>query len=486
MKDMIAATREIQANGQPEHGPEEPARARGRGLSRPLVRALWAGAFALPLIGFVSLLERSRLDPRWESGRLHFVLFLAVGAGASLLAFLAGQAADRRGDARVFLLSLGFLVTGGFLAVHAVGTPGILLNDEKPGFEIAVPVGLFLASLFALGSGLVDKRPGWAAAVVRHRGALRRSVLVALGVWIGLSLLELPPFAGTTAEAPGGLIQALAALGAAVYAIATVRYVVIYRHRMTVLPLTVVGCFILLAEAMLGSALVGERTWHASWWEWHGLIVTAYVIVLFAAKNEWAEERFRHLYLETTRERNQMVSVLFADLQNFTTFVEQVSASEMAEMLSAYYGVAAPLLSEGFGGDVEKFIGDAVVATFNSRGDQADHAIRATRAGLELQRQWSATARAHPSWPHLRVGVNTGEALVRELGGRGRVEYAIVGDPINVGARLESEAPVGGVLIGSETYSRLPPLSTVEARPGLKVKGKRLLVDAYVVHAVPV
>jgi len=236
---------------------------------------------------------------------------------------------------------------------------------------------------------------------------------------------------------------------------------------------------------MLGSALIGERTWHASWWEWHGLIVTAYVIVLIAANHEWSEERFRHLYLETTRERNQTVSVLFADLQNFTTFVEQASASETAEMLSAYYGLAAPLLSEDFGGDVEKFIGDAIVATFNSRGDQADHAVRATRAGLEVQRRMSAVTRAHPDWPQLRVGVNTGEALVRELGGRGRVEYAIVGDAINVGARLESAAPVGGVLIGAETYRRLPPQSRVEARPGLKVKGKRLLVDAYVVHSVP-
>jgi class 3 adenylate cyclase len=482
---MIATTREPQANRQPEYRTEEPARAKSRRPPRPLLRALWAGAFTLPVIGFVSLLERSRLDPQWTSPRLHFCLFLAVGGGASLLAFLAGQAADRRRDARVFLLSLAFLVTGGFLAVHALGTPGILLNDEKPGFEIAIPVGLFLASLFALGSAIVDMRPGWAATVVEHRGTLRRSVLVALGVWIGFSLLELPPFAGTSAEAPGGLIQTMAALGAAVYAIATVRYVLIYRHRMTALPLTVVGCFILLAEAMFGSALIGERTWHASWWEWHGLIVTAYVIVLFAANQEWSEERFRHLYLQTTRERKQMVSVLFADLQNFTTFVEQSSAAEMAEMLSEYYGVAAPLLSEGFGGDVEKFIGDAVVATFNSRGDQADHAIRAARAGLELQRQWSAMTRAHASWPHLRVGVNTGDALVRELGGRGRVEYAIVGDPINVGARLESEAPVGGVLIGSETYRRLPPQSTVEARPGLKVKGKRDLVDAYVVHSVP-
>ena len=95
---------------------------------RGLTKAAWAAAALLPLIGLFSLLLRRRLDPAWDGSRLHFILFLAVGGAAFVLAYVAGQAAERRGDARVFLLSLAFLVTGGFLAVHAIGTPGVLIK----------------------------------------------------------------------------------------------------------------------------------------------------------------------------------------------------------------------------------------------------------------------------------------------------------------------------------------------------------------------
>ena len=227
-----------------------------------------------------------------------------------------------------------------------------------------------------------------------------------------------------------------------------------------------IACFVLVGEALVGSALVGERTWHASWWEWHALIVTAYLIILFAARNQWRQERFRQLYLPATRERSQEVSVLFADLVGFTTFTERSPPAEVAAMLSAYYGMATPLIAQTFGGEVEKFIGDAIMATFNTRGDQPDHASRAARAGLELQRQMRVLAADHPQWPRLRVGVNSGDALVRELGGPGYVEYAVVGDTVNVGSRLEGQAPVGGVLIGAETYRRLPPTPTSTRVPG--------------------
>jgi class 3 adenylate cyclase len=450
-----------------------------------MLKALWTTVVALPIIGFVSLLERSSLDPEWTSARLHFVLFLAVGGGACILAYLAGQAANRRGDARVLLLSVAFLVTGAFLAVHALGTPGILLNDEKPGFATAIPVGMFLASLFALGSAFVDVRPRFGPAIVRNRNIMRRCVYLATGIWILFALLELPPLAGTTAEGTGGPVQILAALGAAIYTVAAIRYLAIYRGKLLLLPASIIGCFVLLAEAMFGSALVTERVWHASWWEWHGLIVIAYLIVLFAARQQWSEERFRHLYLGTTRERKQTLSVLFIDLESYTAFVEQKDPVEVASMLSAFYGVATPILSKGFDAQIEKFMGDAIMASFNSRGDQPDHAVRATRAGLEVQRQMALLLAKHPNWPRARVAVNTGDALIRELGGPGHVAYEVIGDTINVGSRLESEAPVGGVLIGSETFRRLPSDSMVEARPGLRVKGKQTPVDAYIVHSVP-
>jgi class 3 adenylate cyclase len=281
------------------------------------------------------------------------------------------------------------------------------------------------------------------------------------------------------------LLKILAGLGAAAYALSALRYAAVYRQGISLLPASVIGCFVLLAEAMFGSALLGERTWHASWWEWHGLIVTAYVVVLVAAHHQWQEERFHSLYLATTRERSEEVSVLFADLASFTTFSEQTPPAEVAAMLSTYYRVATPLISRRFGGEVEKFIGDAIMATFNRRGDQPDHAVRAARAGLELQRRMTEVAAEHPGWPRMRVGINTGPAQIQEMGGRGYVVYAVVGDTINVGSRLEEAAPLGGVLIGAETYRQLPPTADTDARPGLRVKGKETPVDAYVLHSLP-
>jgi class 3 adenylate cyclase len=442
-------------------------------------------ASVLPLVGLVSLFMRLHQDPAWASRRLHFVLFLAVGCGAMTLAYLAGQAADRRGDARVFLLSLAFLATGGFLAVHAIGTPGVLLNNDLPGFAIAIPAGLLIASLFACASAFVDVNPRFAVAVVRHRAALRRCLFAAIAVWSLWALAKLPPLSGNSVEGGGTPLRVAAAVGALIYGVSAIRYVVVYKCRMSLLPASVVALLTLLGEALFGSALVGERTWHASWWEWHALIVTAFLIVLFAARNQWRQERFHQLYLPSTRERAEQVSVLFADLAGFTPFVERTSAREVAAMLSDYYGMATPLISEGFGGDVEKFIGDAIMATFNTRRDQPDHASRAARAALELQRQMRILAARHPDWPQLRVGVNSGDALVRELGGSGYVAYAVVGDTVNVASRLQAQAPVGGVLIGAGTYRELPPLADVEARPGLAVKGKSSPVDAYVLHTIP-
>jgi adenylate cyclase len=124
------------------------------------------------------------------------------------------------------------------------------------------------------------------------------------------------------------------------------------------------------------------------------------------------------------------------------------------------------------------------MATFNTRGQQPDHAIRAARTAIALQEAMARQAAEHPGWPRLRVGVNSGSAIVRELGGEGHVAYSAVGDSVNVGARLEAHAPVGGVLIGAETYRRLPDGSVAEPMPGLRVKGKDAVVDAFVLHSV--
>jgi len=447
---------------------------------------LWVLAAVLPLIGLASLLLRSQLDPHLENHKVHFVVFLSVGVLVFALAYQGQEAATRRRDARVLLISLAFLATGGFLGLHAIGTPGILFSGQFSGFEVAIPVGLLVAAMFAFASAFVDYHPALPSLVIRRRAELRRFVIVAMGVWVVWTLAKLSPLDGPSSEgAKGSLLAIVAVLGVLAYGVSATRYWVVYRDHMTLLPASVIGCYVLLSEAMIGVAVTGERNWHASWWEWHGLIVAAYVIVGLAARREWRDERFRHLYLPSTRERRQEVSVLFSDLAGFTSFSERSTPGDVAELLGAYYAVAAPLISRQFGGEVEKFAGDGMMATFNAHGDQLDHAARAARAGLALQREFAQLADEHPGWPRLRVGVNTGEAVLRELGGHGHVTYALVGDTINTGSRLESQAPTDAVLIGAETYRQLPDGAVVQAMSGLRVKGKEHPLEAYVLHALP-
>jgi adenylate cyclase len=453
---------------------------------RIVVPAIALVAAALPLVGLVSLLLRSQLDPHFENYRVHFVLFGLVGTLAFVLGLWAGEAANKRGDARVLLLSLAFMATGGFMGLHALGTPGVLFKGDHSGFKVAIPVGLLVSAGFAAASAFVDLRPGLGALAIRQRRFLRAGVLLAMGGWFVWTVANLPPLDGAKSEAArGSLLAGLAIVGTVVYAASAARYWTISRERPTLLPVAVIACFVLLSEALIGVALTGERKWHASWWEWHGLIVAAYLVIGFAAQREWREERFRDLYLSSTRERHQDVSVLFSDLAGYTSFAERSSPAEAAAVLQAYWGTAAPLLTRRFGGDVEKFIGDGVVAVFNRTGDQPDHAKRASCAALALQREFAGLAAEHPEWPRVRVGVNSGEAVVREIGGEGHVAYPLVGDTVNTGARLEGLAPVGGVLIGAETYGRLPDGAVVEARSGLRVKGRDQVVDAYVLHALP-
>jgi class 3 adenylate cyclase len=462
------------------------AQAAGRRAPAAVTVAAGAVAAALPLVGLASLLLRSQLDPHFENYRAHFLVFGLTGGLAFALGFAAGEAAERRGDARVLLLSLAFMATGGFMLLHAVGTHEVLFTHQHAGFQIAISVGLLVSAVFASASAFVDLRPDVVPWLIRNRAYLRASILLAMAIWFVWTVADLPPLGGPDSEAArGSFLAILAFVGSGVYAVSAARYWRLFRVGRKLLLGAVTACFLLLAEAMVGVALTGERAWHASWWEWHGLVVSAYLVIGFAARREWRDERFRALYLPTTRERQREVSVLFGDLVGFTTFAERASPAEAAAVLDAYWSVAAPLLAREFGGEVEKFIGDAIVATFNSRGDQPDHPLCAARAALELQRRAIRLAHEHPGWPRLRIGVNSGEAVQREVGGAGHVAYPLVGDTVNIGARLESLAPPGGILIGRATFERLPDGTVVEERSGLRVKGKDGIVDAYLLVALP-
>jgi len=171
------------------------------------------------------------------------------------------------------------------------------------------------------------------------------------------------------------------------------------------------------------------------------------------------------------------VTVLFADLRGYTAFSEHRQPADVVAMLNAAFGAAVPILLDE-GGTVVQFVGDAVMVIFNAPRLQPDHALRATRAALAMQRAVGDLPGAEGR-PRFRVGINTGPALVGNVGATTVRNYSAIGDTTNLAARLQTWAPEGSVVMGSSTYALVK--DGVNVRPlGVQTfKGKADAVDVY-------
>src|SRR5436853_2916057 len=174
------------------------------------------------------------------------------------------------------------------------------------------------------------------------------------------------------------------------------------------------------------------------------------------------------------REERKVVTVLFCDLVGFTARSERLDPEDVRALLAPYHGRLREEL-ERFGGTVEKFIGDAVVGLFGAPIAHEDDAERAVRAALAI-RDW---VEEESEDIQARIGVNTGEALVR-LGAKPHEgEGMATGDVVNTAARMQTAAPVNGILVGEQTYHATA--SEIEYRPvdAIVAKGKEEPVPVY-------
>jgi class 3 adenylate cyclase len=171
------------------------------------------------------------------------------------------------------------------------------------------------------------------------------------------------------------------------------------------------------------------------------------------------------------------VTVLFADLTGFTSFSERVSPEEAVAMLNRAFAAAVPVvLAEG--GTIVQFAGDAMMAIFNAPVRQPDHPIRAARAALRLQAE-TERSRAGDQTPRFRVGLNTGPALVGNVGSAELRSFTAIGDTTNLAARLQTYAPPGSVVLGERTRQLLGDLADVILLGTPQLKGKALPVNVY-------
>ena len=174
-------------------------------------------------------------------------------------------------------------------------------------------------------------------------------------------------------------------------------------------------------------------------------------------------------------EERKVITVLFADLVGFTSRAEQLDPEDVRELLSPYYARLRTEL-ERFGGTVEKFIGDAVMALFGAPAAHEDDPERAVLAALAIRDWVRAEQRIQ-----IRVAVNTGEALVA-LGTRaGEGEGMAAGDVVNAAARLQTAAPVNGILVDDRTfratramidYRQAPPVKEQAVWEAMQARGR--------------
>jgi adenylate cyclase len=188
------------------------------------------------------------------------------------------------------------------------------------------------------------------------------------------------------------------------------------------------------------------------------------------------------------RLRAAEATVLFADLVGFTAFAEDSTPEHAAELLNAFLNLSVEAIFAA-GGTLDKFIGDCVMAFFGAPVPQPDHAERAVRAAVEIQRNlqaWSA-ARAAQGLPGFaaRVAVNSGPVVVGDIGSARRVDYTVLGNTVNVAARLEAVARPGDVVLGPETHRLLAGAIPTEPLGEFRLRGLQQRILAHRVASGP-
>ena len=264
----------------------------------PAMVALTALVLLIPLAGLALLLNVPQLNVHWEHHPAHFWLVLLAAGLSAVLAYVTGAAALRRGDPRVLFISLAFLSAAGFLGLHALATPKVLLDTPNAGFTLATPVGVALGSVFAVLSSL-NFSGDRVASAMRWGRWLRAGLLTLMALWAAASVLRLPPLqARSMPEVADGILTALAIPAVLLYGIAAVRFLRLWWEHPSLMVLSMISAYVLLGEAMI--ALVFAQNWELAWWEWHVLLLAAFVLVLVGVRIQWYEERFADLYVEDT------------------------------------------------------------------------------------------------------------------------------------------------------------------------------------------
>lgn len=179
---------------------------------------------------------------------------------------------------------------------------------------------------------------------------------------------------------------------------------------------------------------------------------------------------------------NTKVAVMFADIRGFTPMSEKLEPERVLEILNEYFTRVTDVIFD-FGGTLDKYIGDAVMAVFGAPISKGNDAANCVKAAIHIQRllvELNRDAEAR-GWPDLRVGigVNTGVVTAGNIGSLRRVDYTVIGNTVNIASRLASNAAPGQILISDSTAKELDSQFNLEGLPPLMVKGRSTPLEVF-------
>jgi CheY-like chemotaxis protein/class 3 adenylate cyclase len=197
-----------------------------------------------------------------------------------------------------------------------------------------------------------------------------------------------------------------------------------------------------------------------------------------------AEDRAARGEALAFRADERTVSVMFSDLVGFTPMSATLTPGELITLLNDYFDVMCPIVKQ-HGGDIDKFIGDSIMAVFDDARGRPPAAERAVRAGLAMQAAIHGFNHGRAQKLAMRIGINTGPVVRGDLGSRVvRRDYTVIGDAVNQANRYESRCPPGRVLISGSTRDAIGARVQVSEIAGLELKGVATPVTGYVVESL--
>jgi adenylate cyclase len=178
------------------------------------------------------------------------------------------------------------------------------------------------------------------------------------------------------------------------------------------------------------------------------------------------------------------LTILFSDISGFTKWSSDKQPEQVHNFLSDYLESMAEILF-AHGGTVDKFMGDGILAFFGDPLEMPDHCERCLRAAIAMQKKVLLLAE---KWKpvvdidlKVRIGINTGKVIVGNLGNKTRIEYTVIGAAVNLAQRMESNAPVGGILVTADARERVKEKFIFSEKRDVTVKGYGETIEAYVI-----